>query len=472
MKIYRVKHPFIFTIFGASGDLARLKLFPALYSLAEQKRLPSDYFIVGYARTPKNNSQFQKEFSDSIKKAQVKDLNPKILKELIKHVHYFTGQYDNLADFKKYKLFLEKLSEKKQIPHLTYFSVPPQGFKPIIQNLGESRKNKNEDIRLIIEKPFGQDEKSADDLFHFIARYFNEDQTYLLDHFLGKAGVQSILNLRQTNRILNIILQGRKIANIQITAIESIGINNRVNYFNQVGIIKDMIQSHLLQILALTTMSIPISESAASLQREKYAIISAVTMPIGKNNPVIGQYKSYTKENGVPKNSRTETFAAVKMLIDQDQWYKVPIYIRTGKRLNRKQTSIVVEFKKFPFQKKEEEPNLLIIEISPEEKVTIQLVNKYSSGKSHYETISTTKSIACSGDYCLPEHGLLLLDVMRKNKCSFLSFPEIIESWRVTESIFHTIKSKKIKLEKYDDGTVGPASQNKLTEKDGFKWHN
>ena len=143
MKIYRVKHPFIFTIFGASGDLARLKLFPALYSLAEQKRLPSDYFIVGYARTPKNNSQFQKEFSDSIKKAQVKDLNPKILKELIKHVHYFTGQYDNLADFKKYKLFLEKLSEKKQIPHLTYFSVPPQGFKPIIQksnsiNVGKS----------------------------------------------------------------------------------------------------------------------------------------------------------------------------------------------------------------------------------------------------------------------------------------------------------------------------------------------
>lgn len=470
MNIYRIKDPFIFTIFGASGDLAKLKLFPALYSLAEQKRLPKEFFVVGFARTPKTQKEFQQEFKESIKSVIGRDVDTSILHELAKHVHYFTGQYDNIASFRQYRDFLSGLTGGKSCPHLTYFSVPPLAFKPIIKNLGESRQHKKEDIRLIIEKPFGQDTSSATDLYHFISRYFDESQAYLLDHFLGKAGVQSILNLRQTNRILNILLTGSEIANIQISALESIGVKSRVGYFDQVGIVKDMIQSHLLQILALTTMNVPISDSAASLQREKYNILSALKLPRG-NNVVIGQYIGYTEGKGVPKSSRTETFAAVKLLIDQGAWYKVPIYIRTGKKLHKKYTTVVVEFKKLAFQKKDEEPNLLVIEIGPEEKVTIKLMNKYRSGKSQYETITTSKSIACSGDYCLPEHGLLILDVIRKNKTSFLSFPEIIASWNVTESICRTIGKKKIRLEKYKAGSMGPESQHKITALDGFKWN-
>lgn len=471
MNIYRIKDPFVFTIFGASGDLAKLKLFPALYSLAEQKRLPKKFYIVGYARTPKEQKEFQKEFTDSVRAKIGKDLNPTILKELAQNVYYFTGQYDELSSFQRYREFLDNLTGGKKCPHITYFSVPPQAFKPIIQNLGESKRSKNEDMRLIIEKPFGQDTKSATDLYHFISRYFEEDQAYLLDHFLGKSGVQSILNLRRTNRILNILLTGSEIANIQINALESIGIKDRVGYFDQVGIIKDMVQSHLMQLLALTTMNVPISDSAQSLHREKYSILSALKLPRG-NNVAIGQYDGYTKEKGAPKSSKTETFASMKLLIDQGSWFNVPIYIRTGKKLDRKSTTVVVEFKKLSFQKADEEPNLLVIEVGPDEKVAIQLMNKYRTGSSPYETITTSKSIACSGDYCLPEHGLLLLDVVRKNKTSFLSFPEIIASWQVTEAICDRIRRRKVRLEKYKQGSEGPKSHLKLPENDGFTWHN
>lgn len=470
MNIFRIKKPFTLTIFGASGDLAKLKLFPALYSLAEQKRLPADFAIIGFARTKKTQNQFQKEFETSIKTAVKKDLNPSILKELSQHVHYFTGQYNSLDSFREYKKFIKKITKGKKQPHLAYFSVPPQAFKPIIQNLGESKSRKNEDIRLIIEKPFGEDSKSATELYHFISRYFDEKQAYLLDHFLGKSGVQSILNLRQTNRILNMLLRGAEIANIQISAIESIGIKERAGYFDQVGIMKDWIQSHLLQIMALTTMNVPISGSAESLHREKNSILSAIKLPKG-NNIVIGQYDGYTKEKGIPKGSKTETFAAVKLLIDQGEWFKVPIYIRTGKKLNKKLTTVVVEFKKLAFQKASEDPNLLVIEVGPEERVSIKLMNKYQTGSSQYESITTSKSIACAGDYCLPPHALLLLDVIRENKSSFLSFPEIIASWHVTEAILSTIKRKKIRVEKYKQGSEGPKSQHKLTRQDGFIWH-
>lgn len=473
MNIYRIKSSFVLTIFGASGDLAKIKLFPAIYSLAEQKRLPKKFYIVGFARTKKNDAKFREEFRESILKKEGKHANKKILDELLEHVYYFTGNYDQLDSYNDYRKYLDQLTNNVQCPHLAYFSVPPQGFKPIVKNLGESRRSKNEDIRLIIEKPFGKDSKSAEELFHFIAGYFQKEQIYLLDHYLGKSGIQSILNLRHSNRLLNTLLKGEEIANIQISALEDIGVTNRIGYFEQVGIVKDMLQSHLLQILALTTMPIPISEKASSLQREKYSILSAIKVPQSlKDNFVLGQYESYKKEPGVETNSKTETFAAVKLLIDQESWYRVPIYIRTGKKLAKKQTYIVVEFKKFAFQKAEDAPNLLIIEISPEEKISIQLVNKFRSGEFHYETVTTSKSIACSGEYCLPEHGVLLLDVLRKNRIHFLSFEEIIASWKVTEALCKTIQKQKIRINIYKDNSMGPDSQNAITRKNHFNWHN
>ena len=470
MNLFKIEKPFILTIFGASGDLAKLKLFPALYSLAEQKRLPKEFYLVGYARTEKSKEQFKKEFIESIEDKCGKDLQKHILNELADHVHYYTGQYDNKEDFAGFRSFIKKLTKGKELSHIAYFSVPPQAFKPIIQNLGETKKH-GTDERIVIEKPFGQDTESANELFHFIARYFDENHTYLLDHYLGKSAVQSILHLRHSNRILNLLLKGPEIANIQITAFEDVGVENRIGYFEQVGIIKDMIQSHLLQMLALTTMSIPITESADSLHREKNNILSSLNLPKSDKNIVIGQYESYHKQKDVPAKSKTETFAAIRFFIDRESWYKVPIYIRTGKKLNEKHTYIAIEFKKFAFQPKDEAPNLLIIEQHPGEKITIRLINKNDFGHSTRGAITTSESIACDGDNCLPEHSLLLLDVIRGRKNNFLSFPEIIAGWQLTEAVLDSIKKNKIPLHVYKDLSEGPKAQHSLTALDGFTWH-
>jgi len=468
MKLYHIEKPFILTIFGASGDLAKLKLFPALYSLAEQKRFPKKFYIVGYARSAKTRQQFQKEFEESIHKAHGKEVNKKILKELSNNIYYQQGQYSKKQDFIKLNDYLKKLSPKATTK-LAYFSVPPTIFQDIIKNLGETKQSKNEDLRLIIEKPFGQDTHSARELFHYVARYFEEENVYLLDHYLGKSAVQSILTLRHSNRLLNMMMKGPEISNIQISAFEKVGVETRAGYFDQVGTIKDMIQSHLLQILALVAMSIPITEAAEGLYREKYSILSALKFIESKKNIVLGQYAGYKNEKDISKNSKTETFAAMRLFIDRESWYKTPIYIRTGKKLHEKHTYVTVELKKFAFQPKDEEPNRLIFELQPNERVNIRLVNKQGS-TSRYQEITTSDSIACTGDDCLPEHGLLLLDVMRKRRLHFLSFQEIIATWQIIDHILKFINKNNLKPEIYKDHSTGPESQKGLAEMDGFKW--
>ena len=469
MNSYHIEKPFALIIFGASGDLAKLKLFPALYSMAEQKRLPKKYYIVGYARTKIEKENFQKEFSDSIKNYFKKKLDEKVLKDLTSHVSYVSGQYNKLDDFKKLRHYLNKITQDSEITTLAYFSVPPQIFQDIIENLGETKRSENEDLRLILEKPFGEDANSARELFHFVARYFNEENVYLLDHYLGKTAVQSLLHLRHSNRLINMMMKGPEVSNIQITAFEKIGVTTRAGYFDQVGTIKDMVQSHLMQILALITMSIPITENAASLHREKYSILSALKFVESKKNIVLGQYESYTEEKDIPKNSKVETFAAMRLFIDRESWYKTPIYIRTGKKLHEKHTYVVVELKKFDFQPKEEEPNRLIFELQPDERINIRLVNKQGQ-TSHYQEITTSDSLSCLGDECLPEHSMLLLDVIRKRRLHFLSFEEIIATWQITDTILAFIQRAKLKPEKYQDFSPGPETQDGLTTIDAFKW--
>ncbi len=465
------KKPFLLTIFGASGDLAKLKLFPAIYALAERKLLPEDFFIVGYSRTKKRRDEFQKEFLFSVVESVGKNENfsTKILDSLVSHVHYFSGEYQDKADFEKYRTFIKNLvGSSANIPHLAYFSVPPSVFEPIIRNLAETRVNKNEDLRIILEKPFGEDEESAKRLFNLISQFYREEQVYLLDHYLGKRSVQSILSLRHSNSILNMLLKGREISTIQITAVEDIGIRDRVGYFDTVGIIKDMFQSHLTQILAMITMSIPISEDAESFQREKYAILSALKFAPDPDNIFLGQYKSYKKLDGVKKDSKTETFMSAKIKIDRESWYGVPIFIRTGKQLQRKATYIVVEFKKMRFQK-DMEPNRLILELQPNEKIHFQLSHAFG-GEKTAQVIAPFASIGCPPEGCVPEHSTLLLDVLHEEKLHFLSFAEIIAAWRITDSILQYIAGKNIPVEEYEDGILCPEGSYRNFQKEGETW--
>jgi glucose-6-phosphate 1-dehydrogenase len=465
----KIEKPFILTIFGASGNLAEMKIYPTLYELKLKQMLPPDFYVVGYARSDMSEKEFRNSVEKSIKKYYEGKVNNKVLSALLSHFYYISGKYDKKKDFIKYRKRLDKITDGKKLTNLCYFAVPPVVFKPIINNLGETGKSEKENIRLILEKPFGDDASSAGDLFHTVSNYFKEDQVYLLDHYLGKSVVQSILTLRETNRILNLIMKGAEVANIQITAFETVGVKDRVGYFERVGTLKDMIQSHLLQVLALITMSIPVTSTDKSLHREKYSILSAVKFNKSKKNIVLGQYEGYKDLKDVPKNSRTDTFAALRLFIDRQSWYKVPIYIRSGKRLHEHHTYIVIELKKHAFQPAEEPPNRVIIEFYPDEKLNIKLVNKRGREAS-YQDITTSDTIACEGDSCMPEHGNLLLDAINGRKKFFLSFPEVIATWELIDSIVKFAKKNKVKVEKYKGGSKGPKSQKKLTEMDGCEW--
>ena len=439
--------------------------------MALQNRFPKQFYIVGYGRTKMTRKEFSRIVKDSIVKHEGKNIKLSVLNNLVKHMYYFTGQYDQQDDFVAYRKYLKTTCKAKStLPHIAYFSTPPVIFHDIIKNLAETRKNKREDLRLVIEKPFGTSKKSAEKLFHFISQYFEEDQFYLLDHYLGKSSVQSILNMRRSNRILSNIMRGQEVANIQITAFESVGVEKRISYFEHVGIVRDIIQSHLFQVLGLIMMNIPNSHTAESLQREKNNIIESIICPGDKNNIVVGQYKTYKKQTGVKHNSKIETFAAIRLFVDKQEWHNVPIYIRTGKKLHEKHTYVVIELKKFPFQKKQEQPNRIIIEFYPEPKISISLIN-YQEGIDTYQEVISSASIACNIEGCLPEHADLLLDVMNKERMHFLSFAEIISSWNIVDNITKQIDDKKLRIHQYTDNSKGPKEQNKLIKKDGFCWY-
>lgn len=472
MKLEKVNKPFNLIIFGASGDLASLKLFPAIYKLALQKRFTKKFRIYGYARTKMSNEEFRKLFLKSVKNHTDKFLyNQKVLDELLESVYYHQGNYDKKEDYEDLASELIRAHSGKAVCNLAFFAIPPVTYKAVIENLSAIQKKLGGNLELILEKPFGEDRKSAGELFQLITNHFSKENLYLIDHYLGKTAVRSIFPLRYNNTILNLLLKGQAISNIQISALETTGVDERIGFFDNVGIIKDMIQSHLLQILALFTMSMPLHQEVHSIRREKGDVLSALRRD-KKCSIVLGQYESYEKQKGVKENSDTPTFAALKLFIDLAEWYEVPIYIRTGKKLSHKHTYIVIEFKKPAYAKESDiEANKLIIELYPKEKIQIKLVNDLGKAVPQYSELITEESLACMGDDCLPPYANLILDAFLKRDISFLSIDEILASWHFVDEIQKQIEKEKIKITKYKEGGEGPKEQNKLTENDHNKWY-
>lgn len=462
---------FVLTIFGASGDLAKKKLFPSLYALAANGYLPKQYVVFGYARTPMSDNEFRESIANSIA-TYYKDgpVKKSIVNELLEHCFYVSGQYDQADSFSSFKKTYQKHTSKTIKHHLFYFSTPPSVFQPIVEQISLTKIVPKEQIRLVLEKPFGHDQQSAQMLYHFVSQHFQEEQIFLLDHYLGKDSVQSILNLRFNNRLLSNVLVGSEIANIQISALESVGVEERAGYFEGVGIVRDMIQSHLLQVLSLAAMTIPNTLTAESLHREKYNVLSSITCPCDPHNIVLAQYKGYKKQDGVKQTSKTETFAAVRLLLDRRDWHGVPIYIRTGKKLHEKHTYVVIELEKFAYQKSEEEPNRIIIEFYPEPRMSITLSNSVD-GNNASQQITTADKLSCSAQGCLPDHATLLLDALQDKQLHFLSFQEIIAAWRIVDQMTDIMEHHTVKLESYAGGSMGPKGQHALLKQDGFSWY-
>ncbi|QQR55049.1 hypothetical protein IPG41_00515 [Candidatus Peregrinibacteria bacterium] len=292
------KTPFTLVIFGASGSLARLKLFPAIYELLKEKRLTKEFKIVGYARTPMSNEKFRAFFSKSIHEHN-SNVDEKLLKELLSQVFYFSGSYEAAEDYQNFKKELESLEQEKKRIRIAYFSVPPTVFPAVFENLAKVNfDTPKTSLRLVIEKPFGTDLKSAKTLQKLLKKRFKSEQIFLLDHYLGKEAVSNLLSLRYANSILTSLLSSEYVANIQISALESKDIEGRANYFDQVGVLKDMIQSHLLQVLAYFAIYAPREKTAAAIHHEKARVLRGVTLYPLDESVVRGQYRGYTKKKG------------------------------------------------------------------------------------------------------------------------------------------------------------------------------
>ena len=472
----KAKHPFTLIIFGASGSLAKLKLFPALFELAKEKRLPKDFKIIGYARTPMSDQEFRDFFAESVRKVEP-HVDETILKNFLKNVTYFSGNYDSLEDFKRLKTSLSKMESEKKRVRMAYFSVPPSVFPDILKNASKANFNTRlAPLRLIIEKPFGYNLESAKSLKKQLDQHFKPEQIYLLDHYLGKEAVSNLLSLRYANSILTSLFNKQYVSHIQITAMEDKDIEGRANYFDNVGILRDMVQSHLLQVLAYLTMCAPLEKNDKAIHHEKARVLRALQIKNMEESVIRGQYKTYTKEKGIPADSQTETYAALRLFLNHPLWDDVPVYIRSGKNLKQKWTGVVLEFKPRRAQRDTPglPPNRVVIQLQPTEKIEFHLLTKLGGKTFDFHELTTGRPIYCSGD-CLSEHGRLFLDVVAGKPGLFLNFEEIFAAWKALDPIQETCnvkRSKHCELFLYPKGSLGPKEADELIEKDGFKWYN
>ena len=444
-------------IFGATGDLASLMLFPALYELFVQNQLPENVQIIGYGRSALTQDEFAKKFTESVNKKTAHKLDK--LPDLIKKVSYFAGQYGEVSDFEKLDKYLQEIAGGMTREVVAYFSVPPVVFGDIVRNLALTTKKTAAVVKLVLEKPFGVDEKSAEKLLAEIGQYYDQNEVFLLDHYLGKRPIQSILKLRMENNVVNLMIKPEEISRITIVAAEQNNVGQRVGYYDQVGCMKDMIQSHLLQILALITMDIPVKSDTDSLHREKNNILSAVRFSGKTEDIVFGQYDSYKTLEGISENSQIDTYCELKLQIDRREWFNVPVYIRSGKNLDQISTQAIIEFKKMPIQGEKAASNQLVFEIKPLEMLKLKLIQRRTdfrdSESEEFEVIELEQGLMCRSDLCLGAYASLINDVILGERKFFLSFPEIISAWKVIDSV-EKIRSKT-KLNYYPDGSSGPA---------------
>ena len=475
-----------FVLFGATGDLAKRKIFPALYNLYLEKKLPNPLSIIGLGRNEMSHKEFQNHVVQSVRTFSRRiENNDDHMSEFLDVFQYSVLDATKAEDFGKLLNLVKKRENELNIPEnrMFYLSVAPEFFGPIALHIKESGLGSTKGWkRLIIEKPFGRDLESARELNATLSKAFEENEIYRIDHYLGKSMIQNLESLEFSNPILQTLLNNKHIANVQITASETVGVEERAGYYDKSGAIRDMFQNHMMQILMMTAMHLPKSISPDEIRHEKRKVIEAVR-PLKKEdvrlNVIRGQYSSgeingspvvgYINEPGIKATSENDTYVAARLWIDNPYWKGVPFYIRTGKRMAEKSTRIVVEFKNsFHIKNKNEmSPNLLIIEINPNENVSFQLNSKNPvSGKIEPVKISFSTQQAD-----IPEaYERLIYDAIRGNSTFFAHWKEVELSWEWVQPILEAFKENLIPLYGYQAGSNGPGAANRLLRKDGFKW--
>lgn len=484
-----IKYSCDLIIFGAKGDLARKKLIPALYQLEKKHQIHKESRIIGVGRANWNKLEYINIVYDSLNFFLKEKIDEQVWNKLYKRLDFCFIDVNKIEHFYN----LNKLIIKKNNIVISYFAMPSNTFYSICKGLKSIKLNKIPH-RIIMEKPVGHSLKTAQEINHQVSRFFQENQIFRIDHYLGKETIINLLTLRFANSFFLTNWNNKNIDHIQITVAENVGIEGRWNYFNQNGQMRDMIQNHLLQILTIITMTPPNSLSSDNIRNEKVKILKSLRK-IDKNNikqntvrgqyleGIINNYKvpGYLEESGSTKISNTETFVAIQANIDNWQWLGVPFYLRTGKRLPLKCTEIIIVFKTPIFNLFKSfcpklPSNKLIIRLQPNEGISIEILNR-APGAHHLEKLKKIKlnlnySEIFDKKESLDAYERLILESIKGKQSLFVRKDEVEESWKWIDSIIKTWNKENIPLKKYYAGTWGPNDANILINKNGHYWYN
>jgi glucose-6-phosphate 1-dehydrogenase len=492
---YTVADPSLMVIFGATGDLSARKLLPAVYNLAKQRLLPAGFAVVGGAIDDLADDTFRKHAAEVISKfSRTQPVDERVLQSFLQSVFYVKVDFGKLDDFKALQRKLDELDHARHVSgnRIFYCATPPPTYETIAEQLKATGMNTGSGFhRIVVEKPFGSDLKSARELNRILQRVFHEDSVFRIDHYLGKETVQNILAFRFANSIFEPVWNSNLIDSVQITAAEEIGVELRGAYYDKAGALRDIVQNHALQLLALVAMEPPVVFDANAVRDEKVKVLRALR-PIQDEEvaraTVRGQYTKgwvlgeqvigYREEHAVAPGSLTETFAALRVFVDNWRWAGVPFYLRAGKRLPKRVTEIRVLFKQPPhlmFGRKAAEdldPNAITLRIQPEEGISLRFGAKVPSAGLRLRDVTMDFEYMTSFLIETPEaYERLLLDCMIGDPTLFTRADEVEAAWTLIDPIEAAWRDDRPPLSMYAAGTWGPAAADKLVHADGREWH-
>jgi glucose-6-phosphate 1-dehydrogenase len=487
LQLRRTPDPCVVTIFGASGDLTKKKLLPALYALAFRRLLPPKFAVLGVARTEETDEEFRERMKEAVQEYGRDEFREEVWEALSDGMRYVPADFSDESGLEEVARTLAEIDEERGTGgnRVYYLAIPPGVFPTVVAALGRQRSAEGW-TRLIIEKPFGHDLDSANELNAAIQEHFAEEEVFRIDHYLGKETVQNMLALRFANGIFEPIWNRQFIDHVQITVSESIGIEGRAGYYEQSGAIRDIFQNHLLQLLAITAMEPPIDFTAESVRNEKVKVLRSLHTP-GPKSIVRGQYgrgyvegeevAGYREEQGVAPDSTTDTYFAAKLYVDNWRWADTPFYVRMGKRLARRETTIAIQFKRAPHPPFEEtaadglRPNVLLVHIQPDEGVSLAIGAKVPGQGMTIRTVHMDFLYGGAFRTGMPEaYERLILDAMLGDATLFTRTDEVQEQWKLVDAIVAAWKRDRPSFPNYAAGTWGPPSAEDLLVRDGRSW--